>query len=62
MTIPNSGKARVAYAFIVAALAYCWQFVLYRPNGLVWALFLAAPLTPLLDRWLPGAKFRWRAA
>ena len=62
MTLPDSGKARVAYAFIVAALAYCWQFVLYRPNGLVWALFLAAPLTPLLDRWLPGTKFRWRPA
>jgi enediyne biosynthesis protein E5 len=62
MTIPNRRGARVAYAIIVASAAAAWQFALFRPNALVWALFLATPLVPLLDRWFPGTRFAWRAA
>jgi hypothetical protein len=59
MTIPNRRGARVAYALIVAALTFGWQFGLFRPNALLWALFLATPLVPLIDRWWPGEKFAW---
>jgi len=62
MTIPNRQRARLLYAVLVAALAFFWQFVLFRPNALIWALFLAAPLVPLLDRLLPAPRFQWRAA
>ena len=62
MTIPNDRRARVLYAVIVAAVAYAWQYVLFRPNALVYALFLATPLVPLLDRAFPGARFSWRGA
>ncbi len=60
MTIPNRRSARVAYALIVATGAFLWQYALFRPNALVWALFLATPLVPLLDRQWPGERFAWR--
>lgn len=60
MTIPNRRGARVAYALIVAAAAFGWQYVLFRPNALVWALFLATPIVPVIDRLWPAEKFSWR--
>jgi len=60
MTIPNRTGARLFYAAAVALGAFLWQFYLYRPNGLIWALFLLTPMVPLLDRLLPGAKHVWR--
>jgi enediyne biosynthesis protein E5 len=62
MTIPSRTRARLAYAACVAGLAYAWQYVFYVPNGPVWALFLCAPLVPLLDRIWPGAQPTWRHA
>ena len=62
MTIPNRRAARVGYAIVVAAIAFVWQFALFRTNGLLWALFIASPLVPLIDwRW-PGDAFAWRPA
>ena len=60
MTIPNRRGPRIAYALIVAAAAIGWQYLLFRPNALIWALFLATPLVPLLDRLFPGEGFSWR--
>ncbi len=60
MTIPNRRSARIGYAIIVALLAFGWQFVLFRTNALLWALFFASPLVPLLDRCWPGTGFSWR--
>ena len=62
MTIPNHRHARIAYALIVAASAIAWQYLLFKPNALIWALFLATPLVPLFDRCWPGERFAWRAA
>jgi len=62
MTIPNRRGPRIAYALIVAAAAVGWQYLLFRPNALIWALFLATPLVPLLDRLFPGAAFSWRGS
>jgi len=60
LTIPNRRSARIGYAILVATIAFIWQFVLFRTNALLWALFIAAPAVPLIDwRW-PGAKFLWR--
>lgn len=61
MTIPNRHGARVGYAILVALVAFAWHFALFRPNGLVWALFLCTPLVPLIDRLWPGERFEWRA-
>jgi len=62
MTIPNHARGRLLYAVLVAIVAFCWQYVLFKPNALVWALFLASPLVPLIDRLLPAPRFQWRAA
>lgn len=60
MTIPDRTGARIAYAVAVALGAAAWQFLLFRPNALIWALFLLTPLVPLLDRLFPGERFAWR--
>lgn len=62
MTIPNRRGARAGYALGVALLAFAWQFALFRTNALLWALFLASPLVPLIDRWWPGERYAWRPA
>jgi Na+-transporting NADH:ubiquinone oxidoreductase subunit NqrB len=62
MTIPDRRDTRIAYALIVAAIAFAWQYALFRPNALVWALFVASPLVPLLDTLRPGTRFDWRTA
>lgn len=62
MTIPNRSGARIAYALIVASGAAAWQYLLFKPNALIWVLFLATPLVPLFDRLFPGEHFAWRGA
>jgi hypothetical protein len=59
ITIPNRTGARVAYAVVVALFAAAWQYLLFKPNALMWALFLLTPLVPLLDRFFPAQKFEW---
>jgi len=61
MSIPNRRSMRLVYALIVALGAFAWQYVLFKPNALVWALFLCTPLVPLLDWLAPGDRFAWRA-
>ena len=60
MTIPNRRAARIGYALLVALIAFCWQFVLFRTNSLLWALVLASPVVPVIDWLLPAAKARWK--
>jgi Na+-transporting NADH:ubiquinone oxidoreductase subunit NqrB len=59
MTGPNSRRGRIAHASLVAVIAYAWQFELYRTNGLIWALFAAAPAVALWDAIWPAQKFEW---
>ncbi len=59
MTGPNARRGRVGHAAIVAAAAYALQFGLYRTNGLIWALFAAAPCVPIWDAIWPARKFQW---
>ncbi len=48
-TTPRGRAARLAFAGCVAALAFALQHVAYARNPIIWALFLCAPLVPLLD-------------
>jgi Na+-transporting NADH:ubiquinone oxidoreductase subunit NqrB len=47
-TTPRSRPARIAFAGAVAVTAFALQ-LRWIQNPIVWALFLCAPLTPLLD-------------
>ena len=58
-TTPDSRPGRILYAAVVASVAVAIQFGLYQPNALIWALAACAPLVPLVDRLLPGARYRW---
>ncbi len=59
MTGPNSRRGRIAHAALVAAIAFVWQFELHRTNGLIWALFAAAPAVALWDELWPAQQFVW---
>jgi len=61
-TTPDSRAGRIAFALVVALGASYVQFVLFRPNGLLWSLAACALLVPLLDRWFPGIRrYSWDA-
>lgn len=60
MTTPNHPRARAIHAAIVAAFAFTWQFEFFARNGMLWALFLCAPLVPLWDVIMPATKFQWK--
>ena len=59
MTGPNDRRGRIAHAALVATIAYVWQVRLYHTNGLIWALFIAAPCVPIWDAIWPARKFEW---
>ena len=58
-TTPDSRAGRVLFAGLVALGAVLVQFGLHRPNGLLWSLAAVAPLTPIINRLLPGARYDW---
>lgn len=60
MTTPNHPRARILFAVSVAIGAFVWQFILWKPNALVWSLFLLAPLVPLADRFMPAQRHQWQ--
>ncbi len=60
MTIPNHPRGRIVHAALVAALAYSWQYALYRPGGVLWALLLCSPAVPIWDAIWPAPKFEWK--
>lgn len=58
-TTPNAASGRVAYAALVATVAFVIQFVYYQPNGPILALILCAPLVPFIDNYIHGFNYRW---
>jgi len=61
MTIPDRRGMRIVYAVTVATIAFVWQYTLFKPNALLWALFIASPVVPLIDRLRPNERFAWRS-
>src|SRR5262245_7966250 len=62
-TTPDRRSARMLFAVVVAGVAAWLQFAHYMPQGLIYALFFASPLVPLLDRLFPRerreVRFEW---
>jgi enediyne biosynthesis protein E5 len=49
-TTPDTRAMRILYAVIVASVAAYIQIALYRPQGLIFALFFLTPLVSVLDQ------------
>lgn len=62
MTTPQRRSARIGYAVAVAAVAFVWQFALYKPHGLIVVLFAASALVPFINWALPKQRFEWQIA
>ena len=60
MTTPNSRPGRFLFSALVTLGAGYVQFILYQPNGVLYALVGCCLLTPIIDRLLPGEKFQWK--
>ena len=58
-TTPDSRFGRILFGALVASIAVIIQFVLYEPDGPIFALILSAPVVPLIDFFSRGATYRW---
>jgi len=58
-TTPDSRAGHIAFAAVVALVAFALKFGLQVHAGLVFGLVLSAPVVPILDRWLPGRRYAW---
>lgn len=61
-SIPNARQARVVWAVLVAWLTFLLQEEFFLTTGMFWALFVLAPLTPVLDRVWSGPQFQFKPA
>jgi enediyne biosynthesis protein E5 len=60
MTTPQHRVARIAYALSVALAAFIWQYVLYKPHGLIVMLFWGSWLVPVINYGVQSRRFEWR--
>jgi enediyne biosynthesis protein E5 len=58
-TTPDSRAARFFFALAVAVLAHYLAFFMQMRPALYVALIALSPLTPLLNRIIPGKRFQW---
>ena len=58
-TTPDTGAGRILYSALVAGVAFVIQYVLYQPNGPIFALITTAPLVPVIDYLLQGKSYHW---
>ena len=59
-TTPNSRTGRLIFAGVVVLITGYIQFILYQPSAVLYALIIACPLTPFIDKLFPDEKFQWR--
>lgn len=59
VTTPNSPKARIIWAIMLAALSFSLTSWFYIHTAPIWALFFISPITVILDRKLKGKRFQW---
>ena len=58
-TTPESRTGRILFALLVTLGAGFVQFVLFRPNGLLWSLLVCASSVPAINWLLPGTRYEW---
>ncbi len=62
MSTPNTRIGRVLFAAMVVLVTGYIQFILYRPNGILFALAVCSLFAPVIDRVFPGQRFQWQAS
>ena len=58
-SIPNAVAGRLLWAIAIALLTFILQNYFYLSTAIFWALFLASPLTILLDMVWSAPRFTW---
>lgn len=58
-TTPDSRFGRLIFSFLTALFAYGFQFCLYLPHGLFYALPIGALFVPWIDKYWPGSRYDW---
>lgn len=58
-TIPNARIGRIVWATAIALLTFVLRNYCFIPSAVFWALFVLAPLTPVLDLFWPAPRFHW---
>lgn len=58
-TIPRDWRGRMIHGALTAAIAFVWQFMWFKTNALVWALFFSSLLVPVWNQIWPGEMFVW---
>ena len=59
MTTPQHARARMAYAVCVATSAFVWQYYLFKPQGLIVALFAWSFTVLVWDKLFKEKRFNW---
>lgn len=62
MTTPQHARARVGYAIAVALAAFIWQYLFFKPHGLILMLAAASLAVPVINAWRPRRRFEWSDA
>lgn len=60
MTIPNRRLGRFIFAALVAGLAFTLQYGFQIREALFYALFFISMMTPVLDYFFKGHRYRWK--
>ena len=55
-------RARIGYAICVAIAAFVWQFVYFKPHGLILMLAAASITVPIINRRWQQRRFEWAHA
>ncbi len=60
-TVPDSRAGRLGWAMAIAGLTFVLRNLFFLPTAVLWALFLLAPLSGVIDHCLPAERFVWRS-
>jgi enediyne biosynthesis protein E5 len=58
-TAPDSALGRFLFAFAVALLAHYMAFFMQMRPALYFALIILSPITLVIDRLIPAARYTW---
>jgi Na+-translocating ferredoxin:NAD+ oxidoreductase RnfD subunit len=61
MTTPQHHGARLSYVAAVAVIAFIWQYIYFKPHGLIVALFVCSWSVPLINTLYRHERFNWAA-